>query len=129
MQIQPKGNNQLAYYSRSEPSGSAELMFNGGMMTLELSPFFGAECLVSRSEQNRGRAANTAGPEFLSLLQGVSPDAFTITEPNDGSQDFVEGTKTFDFYRGSLPYVPDFDVVVTVKYRLWKNGPPPKNKQ
>jgi hypothetical protein len=40
----------------------------------------------------------------------------------------VEGSKTFDC-RGNLPYVPTFDVKVTVKYRLWKNGPPPKNKR
>jgi hypothetical protein len=128
LQLQPPGRNQLAYYSRSEPSGDAELMFNGGKMVLTLNPFFGAECLVSRSESNGGRSANRSGPEFLSLLGGVSPDGFTIVEDNDGSQDFVEGSKTFDNSRGELPYVPGFDVTVTVKYRLWKNGPPPRNK-
>ncbi len=128
LQIQPPGHNQLARYSRAEPSGSAELMFTGGKMQLELKPFFGAECLVTRSEQNRGRSSNRAGPEYLSLLDGISPETFTIIEDNDGSQDFVEGSKTFDFYHGNLPYVPGFDVTVTVKYRLWKNNPPPKNK-
>jgi hypothetical protein len=54
---------------------------------------------------------------------------FTIIEDYDGQQDSIEGSKTFDYYHGSLPYVPGFDVEVTVKYRLWKNGPPPKNKQ
>lgn len=129
LQIQPPGHNQLARYSRSEPSGNAELMFTGGKMVLDLKPFFGAECLVSRSEQNGGRTSNKAGPEYLSLLDGISPDGFTITEENDGSEGFVEGSKTFDFYHGNLPYVPGFDVVVTVKYRLWKNGPPPKSKR
>ena len=77
---------------------------------------------------NGSRSSNRAGPEFLSLLGGVSPEGFTITEDNDGSEDFVEGTKTFDYYRGELPYVPGFDATVTVKYRLWKNSPPPRNK-
>jgi hypothetical protein len=129
LQIQPPGHNQLARYSRAEPSGSAELMFTGGKMVLELKPFFGAECLVSRSEQNGGRTSNKAGPEYLSLLDGISPDGFTIIEENDGSEGFVEGAKTFDYYHGNLPYVPGFDVVVTVKYRLWKNGPPPRSRR
>ncbi|MDQ5979941.1 MAG: hypothetical protein QG602_2916 [Verrucomicrobiota bacterium] len=128
MQIQPPGRNQLELHSRAEPSGSAELIFNGGMMQLELRPFFGAECIVGRSEQGRGRNWSKAGPEYLSLLGGVYPEHFTIIEPNDGSSEVIEGTKTFDYYNGSLPYVPGFDVVVTVKYQLWKNGPPPKNK-
>lgn len=128
MQIQPPGHNQLELHSRAEPSGSAELMFTGGKMTLKLQPFFGAECLVSRSEQSRGRSSNKAGPEYLSLLDGLSSDDFTIIADNDGSAGFVEGEKTFDYFHGSLPYVPSFDVTVTVKYRLWKNGPPPKNK-
>jgi hypothetical protein len=98
-------------------------------MILELKPFFGAECLVSRSEQNGGRTSNKAGPEYLSLLDGLMPDSFTITEENDGSEGFVEGSKTFDYYRGNLPFVPSFDLVVTVKYRLWKNGPPPKSRR
>ena len=127
LQIQPAGRNQLTTYSRSEPSGSAELMFTGGMMQLDLRPFFAAECLVTRSEQNGSRATNKAGPEFLSLLGGVYPDTFTIIEPNDGSGEVIEGSKTFEA-RGNLPFVPGFDAEVTVKYRLWKNGPPPKNK-
>jgi len=128
MQIQPPGQNQLALHSRAEPSGSATLMFNGGFMHLDINPFFGAECLVSRSEQGRGRGVSKAGPEYLSLLDGVFPDTFSIIEPNDGTQDYVEGSKTIEG-RGNLPYVPSFDVVVTVKYRLWKNGPPPKNQR
>jgi hypothetical protein len=128
MQIQPPGHNQLELFSRSEPSGSAELMFNGGMMTLDLHPFFGAECIVGRSEQSGSRSSSKAGPEFLSLLGGVYPDSFTIIEPNDGTSDSVSGSKTFDCM-GNLPYVPSFDAKVTVKYRLWKNGPPPKNKK
>ncbi|WP_129046419.1 hypothetical protein [Oleiharenicola lentus] len=129
MQIQPPGRNQLELHSRAEPSGSAELVFNGGMMQLDLRPFFGAECIVGRSEQGRGRNWSKAGPEYLSLLGGVYPEHFTIIEPNDGSSEVIEGTKTFDYYNGSLPYVSNFDVVVTVKYQLWKNGPPPKNKR
>ena len=128
MQIQPPGRNQLELHSRAEPSGSAELVFNSGMMQLDLRPFFGAECIVGRSQQGSGRNWSKAGPEYLSLLGGVYPDHFTIIEPNDGSSEVIEGTKTFDYYNGSLPYVPSFDVVVTVKYQLWKNGPPPKNK-
>ncbi|MBL9214658.1 MAG: hypothetical protein JNG83_04195 [Opitutaceae bacterium] len=128
MQVQPPGRNQLEIFSRSEPSGSASLVFNGGFMTLELQPFFGAECIVGRSEQSRGRSWSKAGPEYLSLLGGVHPDNFRIIEPNDGSRDYVEGTKTFEG-SGDLPYVPGFDVKVIVKYRLWKNGPPPKNQQ
>ncbi|PTY05734.1 hypothetical protein DB347_15330 [Opitutaceae bacterium EW11] len=127
LQIQPPGYNQLARYSRAEPSGNASLMFNGGFMTLDLEPFFGAECLVSRSEQNAKRSSNKSGAEYLSLLGDISPSSFTIIEPNDGKQDYVEGSKTFD-YRGNLPYVPSFDVQVTINYRLWKNNPPPKNK-
>ncbi|HEY8996167.1 MAG TPA: hypothetical protein VIM71_15985 [Lacunisphaera sp.] len=127
MQIQPAGRNQLELHSRAEPSGSASLIFNGGFMTLELQPFFGAECIVGRSEEGRGRNTSKAGPEYLSLLGGVYPDTFTIIEPNDGRGDYVEGSKTFENL-GNLPYVPSFDVTVTVKYRLWKNGPPPKNK-
>ena len=87
-----------------------------------------AECIVGRSEQSRSRNWSKAGPEYLSLLGGVYPEHFTIIEPNDGTSEVIEGTKTFDYYNGSLPYVPNFDVVVTVKYQLWKNGPPPKNK-
>lgn len=128
MQIQPPGRNQLELHSRAEPSGSAELIFNGGTMQLDLRPFFGAECIVGRSERSRQRNWSKAGREYLSLLGGVYPESFTIIEPNDGSSEVIEGTKTFD-YRGSLPYVPSFDVVVTVKYQLWKNGPPPKNKR
>ena len=127
MQIQPPGRNQLELFSRSEPSGSASLIFNGGFMTLELQPFFGAECIVGRSEQSGSRSSNQAGPQYLSLLEGVYPTTFSIIEPNDGTQDFVEGSKTFD-YMGSLPYVSNFDAKVVIKYRLWKNGPPPKNK-
>lgn len=128
MQVQPPGRNQLEIFSRSEPSGSASLVFNGGFMTLELQPFFGAQCIVGRSEQSGSRSSSKAGPEYLSLLGGVYPDTFTIIEPNDGSGEYVEGSKTFDG-TGNLPYVPSFDVIVTVKYRLWKNGPPPKNKR
>jgi hypothetical protein len=128
LQLQPPGRNQLARYSRSEPSGDAELVFTGGKMILTLNPFFGAECLVIRSESNSKRSSNRSGSEYLSLLDGVSPDQFTIVADNDGSQDFVEGSKTFDNCRGDLPYVPGFDVTVTVKYLLWKNGPPPRNK-
>jgi hypothetical protein len=127
LQIQPPGRNQLELFSRAEPSGSAELIFNGGIMQLELRAFFGAECLVARSEQSGRRSSDQSGPAYLSLLDGVHPSVFTIIEPHDGNQDYVEGTKTFD-YSGSLPYVPTFDVQVTVKYRLWKNGPPPKNR-
>jgi hypothetical protein len=127
LQIRPPAQNQLALYSRAEPSGSAALTFTGGKMILEIQPFFGAECLVQRSEQAKGRSSNRAGPEFLSLLDGIHPEDFRIIEDNDGSQDYIEGSKTFDNL-GSLPYVPNFDVTVTVKYRLWKNGPPPKNR-
>ena len=97
-------------------------------MQLELRPFFGAECLVARSERTGSRSSNKSGPEYLSLLSDISPTNFTIIEDNDGSQDYIEGSKTFDNYHGSLPYVPSFDVEVTVKYRLWKNGPPPKSQ-
>ncbi|HTO04927.1 MAG TPA: hypothetical protein VL069_14545, partial [Opitutus sp.] len=127
LQIQPPARNQLQIFSRSEPSGSAELMFTGGKMQLELRPFFGAECLVARSERTGSRSSNKSGPAYLSLLGDVSPTEFTIIEDNDGSQDYIEGSKTFNYYHGNLPYVPSFDVEVTVKYRLWKNGPPPKN--
>lgn len=128
LQIQPPGQNQLELLSRSEPSGSADLVFNGGFMTLELKPYFGAECLVGRSEEGRGRSFSKAGPEYLNLLGGVNPDTFTIIEPNDGSGDSIDGSKTFDG-RGSLPYVPGFDVTVTVTYHLRKNVPPPKSKR
>jgi len=129
MQIPPPQGSTLASWSRAEPSGDAELMFTGGKMVLDLKPFFGAECLVTRSEQGRGRSSNRSGAEYLSLLGGVSPDSFTIIEDNDGSSDVIEGTKTFDnLYHGNLPFVEAFDVVVTVEYRLWKNDPPPKNK-
>lgn len=127
MQTRPPGPNQLALYSRSEPSGSAELVFTGGKMILDLKPFFGAECIVGRFEQNGRRSSSKAGPEFLSLLGGVYPESFTIIEDNDGSAETIEGSKTFD-YTGNLPYVPSFDVTVTVEYRLFKNGPPPKNR-
>ena len=46
LQIPPPAGSTLASYSRAEPSGSAELMFTGGKMVLNLEPFFGAECLV-----------------------------------------------------------------------------------
>lgn len=129
LQIPPKGDFPLPSYSRAEPSGDATLTFTGGKMILDLKPFFGAECLVTRSEQSGGRSSDRAGAQYLSLLDGVSPDSFTITEDKDGSADFVEGSKTFtDLYHGNLPFVPAFDVTVTVKYRLWKNDPPPKNK-
>ena len=129
LQIPPPKDSTLASYSRAEPSGTAELMFTGGKMVLDLKPFFGAECLVTQSEQSGGRSSNKSGARYLSLLDGISPNGFTIIEENDGSAGFVEGTKTFDaLYHGNLPYVPSFDVVVTVKYRLWKNDPPPKNK-
>jgi hypothetical protein len=129
LQKQSPSHKTLKFYSRSEPSGSAELMFLANKMRLELRPFFGAECLVSRSETGGGRSSNKSGPEYLSLLDGVSPDTFTIIEDYDGNHETVEGSKTFDYYHGNLPYVPSFPVEVTVKYRLWKNGPPPKNKQ
>jgi hypothetical protein len=127
IQIQPPGANRLATYSRSEPSGSATLTFTGGKMILELRPFFGAECIVGRFEQNGSRSHSEAKPEFLSLLNGVYPDTFTIIESADETRDTIEGTKTFDG-RGDLPYVPGFDVSVELKYHLRKNGPPPKNK-
>ena len=127
LQIQPAGHNQLATYSRAEPSGSAELMFTGGMMQLTIQPFFGAECLVARSEKSGRRSSSRSGPEYLSLLEGVYPTEFTIIEQNDGSAEVIEGSKTFE-YLGRLPYVPSFDVEVTVTYRLWKNNPPPKNR-
>ncbi len=127
VQIQAPGRNRLALYSRAEPSGSAELLFTGGKMMLDLKPFFGAECIVGRAERNRARTSRRVGTEFLSLLGGVFPDTFALIEDYDGSGDFIEGTKTFD-RQGTLPYVPPFDVSVTVKYRLWKNNPPPPNK-
>ncbi len=124
VQIQPPARNQLERLSRAEPSGSASLTFNGGFMTLELNPFFVAECMVARSESSSGRSANQSGPAMLSLLDGLHPPTFTIIEPHDDKQDYIEGTKTFDG-RGTLPYVPGFDATITVKYRLWKNAPPP----
>jgi hypothetical protein len=124
MQIQPPGRNQLEIFSRAEPSGNATLTFTGGVMTLDLQPFFGAQCIVGRSEQGHGRSSSKAGPEYLSLLNGVSPDTFTVVEHVDEKTDYVEGTKTFNG-RGNLPYVPSFDIAVTVKYRLWRNDPPP----
>ena len=128
VQIQPPGQNQLEVFGRAEPSGSAELTFTGGKMILDLRPFFGADCIVGRSETNRGRSTSSAGQQYLSLLDGVYPETFTIIEDNDGSGESISGTKTFD-NMGTLPYVPNFDVKVIVKYELWKNGPPPKNKQ
>ena len=130
LQIQPPAHNQLPIYSRAEPSGNAELMFLANKMRLEINPFFGAECLVARSERTGNRSSNKSGPEYLSLLDGVSPSGFTIIEEiSEDDREFIEGSKTFDFYHGTLPFVPSFEVEVTVKYRLWRNGPPPKNKQ
>lgn len=128
LQIQPPGRNQLALYSRAEPSGDAMLTLTGGKYILELSPFFGAQCLVTRSEKSGSRSWSRSGAEYLSLLNGVSPDTFSLVGDYDGKSDVIEGSKTFDFHRGNLPYVPGFDVTVTVNYRLWRNRPPPKNK-
>ena len=124
LQIQPPARNQLERLSRAEPSGSASLTFNGGFMTLELNPFFVAECMVARSESSSGRSANQSGPAMLSLLDALHPSTFTIIEPHDDKQDYIEGSKTFDG-SGTLPYVPTFDATITIKYRLWKNEPPP----
>jgi hypothetical protein len=51
-----------------------------------------------------------------------------IVKEVDPTQDFVEGTKVFENI-GSLPYVPNFPVEVTVSYRVWKNDRPPTNKK
>lgn len=127
LQVQPAGQNRLATYSRAEPSGSATLTFTGGKMILDLAPFFGAECLVARAEQSGGRSSSKSGPEYLSLLAGVAPESFSIVDDKDGTEDVIEGTKTITG-SGNLPYVPGFEVEITVKYRLWKNIPPPRNK-
>jgi hypothetical protein len=127
IQIQPKGQNQLAYWGRSDPSGNAALSFTGGKMILEIEPFFGAECVVGTYESNGRRTNSRADTRYLSLLDGVYPSEFRVIEDHDGTQDFYEGTKTFDGL-GNLPYVPQFDAVVTLKWRVWRNNPPPKNK-
>lgn len=127
LRLPPPRPDGLRAYSRSEPSGSAELLITGGIMQLDLRPFFGAECLVARSERNEGHSSQRSGPEFLSLLGDIYPESFTVTEPIAENQDHVEGIKTFS-YKGGLPYVPDFDVEVTLRYKLWKNGPPPRNQ-
>jgi hypothetical protein len=127
VQIQPPGYNQLAKYSRAEPSGDASLRFLGGKMILKLRPFFGADCIVGNYEKNGRRASSHAGTRYLSLLSDIS-DEFTIIEENDGGADSYQGTKTFDYFTASLPYVPSFKVDVTINYRIWKNNPPPKNK-
>ncbi|ATC65525.1 hypothetical protein CMV30_17090 [Nibricoccus aquaticus] len=127
VQIQPSGQNQLAYYGRSEPSGNASLSFTGGKMILEIEPFFGAECVVGTYEKNGSRSSNRAETRFLSLLDGVYPSEFRVIEDNDGTQDYYEGTKTFDGL-GNLPFVPQFDLEVVLKWRVWRNNPPPKNK-
>src|SRR5688572_31719407 len=57
LQIPPPKGSTLASWSRSEPSGNAELVFTGGKTVLKLKPFFGAECLVTRSEQSNGRSS------------------------------------------------------------------------
>ena len=127
IQIQPKGQNQLAYWGRSEPSGNAALSFTGGKMILEIEPFFGAECVVGTSEKSGRRSSSRADTRFLSLLDGVYPSEFRIIADNDGTQDYYEGTETRDGL-GNLPFVPQFDAVVTLKWRVWRNNPPPKNK-
>jgi hypothetical protein len=124
MQVPTPGSSQLVMPSRSEPSGSASLMFNGGTMVLELKPFFAAYCMVARSESSGGHSSIQSGPQFLNLLGGISPDTFTFTEMNDGTSDTIEGSQTFDC-RGWLPDGGG-DLNVTVTYRLWKNTPPPK---
>jgi len=126
LQVQPPGQNRLATYSRAEPSGNATLTFTGNKAILELRPFFGAECLVTRSEQSGGRSSRQAGPRYLSLLEGVYPDSFTLIADYDGRQDVIEGSRTYEAL-GSLPFVPNFEAEITVKYRLWKNNPPPPN--
>jgi hypothetical protein len=127
IQIQPPGQNQLAYYGRSDPSGTAALSFTGGKMILEIEPFFGAECVVGTYESNGKRSSSRADTRYLSLLDGVYPDKFRVIADNDGTQDFYEGSETIDGL-GNLPYVPQFDAVVTLKWRVWRNNPPPKNK-
>jgi hypothetical protein len=127
LQIQPPGRNQLERFSLAEPSGDATLTLSGGKATLDLNAFFGAESLVIRSESGRGKTRNSSGPQYLSLLDGVHPDTFTAVTDAPEDAEYVEGTWDVDA-SGNLPYVPSFDAKVTLKYRLWKNGPPPKNK-
>ncbi len=123
-QVPPPGASELQHLSRAKPGGTANLTIEQGSMTLELMPLFNADCFVSRSEQSRSRSRNQSGIENLILLNGVRPDTFTFTEPYDGSQEVIEGTKTITTHDGgNLPYVPGFDITITVKYRLWKNAP------
>ena len=68
------------------------------------------------------RRLRYSGPDFWT-------NDFRIFEDISEDREFIEGSETFDYYHGNLPFVPSFDVEVTVKYRLWRNGPPPKNKQ
>jgi hypothetical protein len=124
-QVRPPARNQFEYFTRAAPSGSASMEFSDGKMTLELQPAFTADCYVGRSESGHGRSVNKAGIERLQLLGSVTPATFTFVEAADANTDQFAGTKVFPG-KGYLPYVPEFDVTITVKYRLWKNDPPPR---
>jgi hypothetical protein len=111
-------------WSVAQPSGNAVLTLYPGKMTLELKPFFTAECMVARIESSGGNSAKKSGTEFLNLLYGLDKSDFTIKAPYN-EQDVISGEETFPC-KGDLPFVPTFDVSVTVKYRLSKNNPPPR---
>jgi hypothetical protein len=124
IQIRPPARNQMEKWSVAQPSGNAVLTLYPGKMTLELKPFFTAECMVARIESSGGNSAKKSGTEFLNLLYGLDKSDFTIKAPYN-EQDVISGEETFPC-KGNLPFVPTFDVSVTVKYRLSKNNPPPR---
>jgi hypothetical protein len=125
VQLRPPGRNQLALYSRAEPSGDVELILDGRRYTIELRPFFAAQVLRTHHERNRGRVRNEGGVVYFNLIDGLGRDTFFDVGNWEPATGLIQGSKTFEV-QGSLPHVPPFPLTITVDYALrYDEGPPP----
>jgi hypothetical protein len=128
VEIQPAGRNQLQIFSRAEPSGYGSLTAwpEIPQYHFRIEPSFYSKALIFNYERNKGRVKteNRVGP--YSLMDGIYPAELTDTGTYDPATGTITGTKTVEVL-GSLPHVPNFDVILEFAYTLRYNEPPPES--
>lgn len=128
VEIQPAGRNQLQLFSRAEPSGYGSLTTwpEIPQYSFRVEPHFYSKALIFNYERNKGRVKteNRVGP--YSLMDGIFPDKLWENGTYDPVSGTITGSKTFEV-RGSLPHVPNFDVILEFAFTLRYHAPPPES--
>lgn len=130
IEIQPRSGGGPAWPSRAEPSGFAALTTwpetDPPKYIFSSEPSFFAKALVFNYERNKGRTHTETNVQTYSLMGGIYPAELSDVGTWDPEAMTITGNKTIEA-RGSLPHVPDFDVVIEFAYTLRYTAPPPEN--